>query len=768
MFVVLVLFAASRNAAESGPALTPPLGLTLRNESGQAWVSKPITSGVALPRGAVNSTATLALAESGGPLVPAQYLRTARWPEGSFKWVLIDFQASLGAGSSRRYELRTGIPAPVPATLSVSESPTALTVRSGSRTAVFNRTEFKVLGREFQVVKGATTYRATPFAGPVADAFPSPALPWKVEENGPLKIVLRSEGSFRAVTNPAQEVAPYIRYRARLYFYANQPTVTAFVTLKNNQSYMWESPTHPADQNFSAIRLGGLTLTPTATNLFGPGLEKTWQVVLNTSDGSARQVVVQVDPAHPANTFRAEPLLLPDPGDVDRIGGFGEMVPPLVTNDPTSNAILNRFEKTQLAEVSPAAVERLADGSMGNNVFDHMAPQLGNYKDYGDLSWAEGWSRNHYDWVYGMDLHWLRTGESRFLDAATIFARHGADLDIYHTWRDGAYFNFMCQWEGAGGGNDGTHNNPGNGFGPGRPSHTWNQGLMLHWLLTGDRRCCDAAYETIEGARQFLYLGAGGYVPDREIRIQGWLSELFMTAWLVDPFGTLNTGAVGSGTTTTREAVLGALQPILDLERADGGRGFVLTDAGGTEFSPLLMHYPLEPLIKAYDRLLRSTGDPRAAPYRDLIVRMTDTLRRRYVFGDANAQGYRPLQIHTPQPIAPPPSPPLLDNECTWLLMAANAAAYVYGLRGDAASRDFARKAFRDFVYYRETGSAERTDPASRVPTSYRSLFYTDTESKVHGWTGRYGQYYLRMERQLGARLAGERPTPVGQWTPYR
>jgi hypothetical protein len=421
-----------------------------------------------------------------------------------------------------------------------------------------------------------------------------------------------------------------------------------------------------------------------------------------------------------------------------------------------------------LAKVARTAVEPLANGSSGTTIFDHMAPQLGNYKDYGDLQWAEGWSRNHYDWAYGMDLQWLRTGDSRFLDAATIMARHGADLDIYHTWRDGPYFNFMCHWEGSGGGNDATHNDPGNGFGSGRPSHTWNQGLMLHWLLTGDRRCYDAAWETIEGARQFLYLGENGYVPDREIRIQGWLSELLMTAWLVDSSTSISTGAVGTGTTTTKEAVLAAQKPILDLEQTDGGKGFILDDTL-LQWPPLQMLYIVEPLIKAYDRLLRGTGDPREARYRQLIYRIVDTLRARYVFGDTSAQGYRPLQIHVPQPINPVSPPPLTDNELALSLKVANAAAYVYSQRGDVATRDFARKAFRDFLYYRETDSGQFTDPAGRVPTSYRSLQFVDTESKIHGWSGRYGQYYLRMERQLGARLAaGESPsTPAAGWALY-
>lgn len=96
----------------------------------------------------------------------------------------------------------------------------------------------------------------------------------------------------------------------------------------------------------------------------------------------------------------------------------------------------------------------------------------------------------------------------------------------------------------------------------------------------------------------------------------------------------------------------------------------------------------------------------------------------------------------------------MTEYQTAWLLMAANASSYLYSVQGGDAQRDFARQAFRDFIYYRESAN-QYLDPAGRVPTSYRSIYFVDSESKIHGWSGRYGQYYLRMERQLGADLSG-------------
>ncbi|MFH0792497.1 MAG: hypothetical protein V2A74_00530, partial [bacterium] len=284
-------------AAQGG--LNPPLRFALKNETNAAWNAQPITSGVTLPQGAVTDVGQLVFREPGGAETPTQFLRTARWPNGTIKWVLLDFQASLPPGATRQYELRSGLPTTSTTTLSLLEGPSSLTVQSGAQMFVFNRNELRILGREFRVTMGGNEFRAVPFAAPEPEAFPSPALPWQVEECGPLKLVLRSEGEFRGVANSFQRVGPYLRYRARLYFFAGQSSMRAYVTLRNNQSYDWadEDPAAPLpDVSFSAIRLGALELVaPGTTNLFGPGLEKTWEVELSLDGAQARQIVVRVD-----------------------------------------------------------------------------------------------------------------------------------------------------------------------------------------------------------------------------------------------------------------------------------------------------------------------------------------------------------------------------------------------------------------------------------------------------------------------------------------
>ena len=86
-------------------------------------------------------------------------------------------------------------------------------------------------------------------------------------------------------------------------------------------------------------------------------------------------------------------------------------------------------------------------------------------------------------------------------------------------------------------------------------------------------------------------------------------------------------------------------------------------------------------------------------------------------------------------------------GQLPYLLMSANAAGFLYRTTGNGAHLVYARRAFRDYVrYLGVAGMDEYIDPALRTAPAYNSSVYTDTESKVHGWSSRYGQYYLEAE----------------------
>jgi len=72
-----------------------PVRLTVAETGGVVRPNWPVTSGVPLPRGAVKDVRALALKDTAGTPVPCQVDAVTRWPDGSLKWVEVNFQTDL-------------------------------------------------------------------------------------------------------------------------------------------------------------------------------------------------------------------------------------------------------------------------------------------------------------------------------------------------------------------------------------------------------------------------------------------------------------------------------------------------------------------------------------------------------------------------------------------------------------------------------------------------------------------------------------------------
>src|SRR5207245_2685714 len=103
-------------AAGAARAATPLLALPLALEesAGVARHAWPASASVPLPRGRVQSPDKLWLAAPGGRAAPLQARALERWPDGSVRWLLLDFLADVPAGQAATFTLRDGAP-PAPA-----------------------------------------------------------------------------------------------------------------------------------------------------------------------------------------------------------------------------------------------------------------------------------------------------------------------------------------------------------------------------------------------------------------------------------------------------------------------------------------------------------------------------------------------------------------------------------------------------------------------------------------------------------------------------
>ena len=203
--------------------------LSIQEPLGIARPHYPVTMGVPFPEGTLKSEQDLRV-EAGGDALPLQTRTMLTWPDGSVKWVLLDFQADLRPGLDNRVRLcydRGDRPAhSTPVTISeeneegiICTGDLELTIASSGafpiRTATLaGRTILPEGALRSDLTVDGTTYILHVNGAPV------------VEEPGPLRGVLRVEG--RAV---AEDGSTSFDATARIYVWAGHPTAKIYLTL---------------------------------------------------------------------------------------------------------------------------------------------------------------------------------------------------------------------------------------------------------------------------------------------------------------------------------------------------------------------------------------------------------------------------------------------------------------------------------------------------------------------------------------------------------
>jgi len=90
------------------PAAAGTVNLTVEEPSGVQRQGWPVTSGIPLAEGALDAPQACALFTADGTEIPLQTEVLARWPDGSVRWLLLDFQVDLGAAQQKTFSLRFG------------------------------------------------------------------------------------------------------------------------------------------------------------------------------------------------------------------------------------------------------------------------------------------------------------------------------------------------------------------------------------------------------------------------------------------------------------------------------------------------------------------------------------------------------------------------------------------------------------------------------------------------------------------------------------
>jgi len=205
----------------------------------------PVASGIPLPPGAAPKNAAFSLSSGSGGAVPAQFEITGRWwMDGSPRWVLVNFQTDLAPRGSRQYVLSLADrAAPVETPLKVTGGAGG----AGSVTVVTGPLKFTVRAQGFNIIEnvcydpagafgsaskvvGAHKGGAVVRAGGKEYRASGGAAKLTVEERGPMRAVIRAEGSHLSTDGSRG-----LDYVARIHAYSEKSFVRVEYTFMNRQ-----------------------------------------------------------------------------------------------------------------------------------------------------------------------------------------------------------------------------------------------------------------------------------------------------------------------------------------------------------------------------------------------------------------------------------------------------------------------------------------------------------------------------------------------------
>lgn len=543
------------------------VSFTVTEHDGVARRGFPITGGIPLARGTVTEASDLGLVDDRGVPVPLQTQATSRWPDGSVRWVLLDFPVDLVALQTREYRLATGHvsggaelePAglvdgePLPrcggdvaiigSRLQVVDAegclwedrepgPTTVLCRGPRRTSMLTTGTVFSPGRSRCLRWEARTsfYTGTPWTSTqltyLADAGPEPL------ELQDLTLVA--------------EIAPFTGPRSCCYGPANAPWAGAMVPLVTEQTGLIlqtdanESHVRASDGTVlreQTLKNRGYVGIAGETGGMALGLADLWQSFPKAMRVTGETLEAALWPREcgepfrlPAGVARTHTLTLmayetADDLDATLLGLMTPILPRLAVEDLNATGVMPALLRRAAA---PAPMLEALTESMfrGWDSFTNEANcgvwgfgelHYGDFtaEDYakrglGPYYGGEGivWGNHEAQVPYGFLVQYLRTGEPVYLLQGLVCARHQADVDTIHADADERLI---------GGQHGHSVNHTAGALGP---SHMWTSGIALGYLLTGDDRLATVLRETGE---HLLWAAGERDLDHIKERDGGWL-----------------------------------------------------------------------------------------------------------------------------------------------------------------------------------------------------------------------------------------------------
>jgi len=556
-------FAGSEVVFTAKPADPPPtrpesaeVPLAVHNPHAFVAQGWPITAGVPFPQGELGSVEQVRLVGPKGE-VPIQVRLTARWPDGSVKWLLATFLADVPAEAQAVYRLQYGRkikPAPAPGGLSVAKGPDGLAVDTG---AVGFRIDPQGNLAGLQV--GSEKLLAAPCATTARDAAGDDyaargRAELSVEESGPLRAVVKTVSH---LTGPKNQKLLRIETRVEAFWHSAMLRVlhtliveegNPFVRLKELTYHLpltapgpWPTLRQQLDDEFVSINDGReKTAKGRVAGSVGAGdgsyaiaVRDFWQNYPKGFRPGAQGLDVQLCPAFEPGLYDKFPFerqghhlyyyLLDGVYRLKR--GMAKTHELLLCFEPKDQASRScaLFQRPLLAtapaewycrsrafyDVAPRDTARfkLYEEAIDKNLKAYPAA-CERQHDYGMLNYGDwypergaNWGNIEYDTQHAFFLEYVRSGnpEAFFLGHATEL--HNRDVDTVHDAADPHQLGLAYVHQMGHVGEYYKESVPGTLGIPkagGSVSHAWVEGHFDHYFLTGDRRSYEAGCAVVD------------------------------------------------------------------------------------------------------------------------------------------------------------------------------------------------------------------------------------------------------------------------------
>jgi hypothetical protein len=553
----------------------PLININVSEDSGCGRNTEPVTVGVPFPKGALEDENRVRIVRDGSE-IPCQIEVTSRWPDDSVRWLLVDFLADVEAHDTAVYGLEHDVPAKAPPhAIEVKSDDDRITILNGILELTLSRKTFAVPESVKLTIGAETIPMISPshesgFAVSVGDGSLEPddftVDTVEIERSGPIHAVVRIEASAAVGGKTIRHI---VRVHVYLYQsfariehvfmnatprgarYSEEPTI---VLKKLCYSLSMSSRKRRYEIGTDHSKLTGL-LENSVELMQRSDSEYLVSVGEETETGNrAPGWVYMADDRSGITAFVRDfwqkypksLKLSPDnlviglydhPNGQVMDGGEANYHEIILDFCPENGrqeipVKVERLEKPLLAFADP---EWYADSGVFGHIsgphekYDKIVDRMIDavistredrkeygFRNYGDWDYSSryerGWGNLEYDTAHGFLMHFARTGmassKRKCVDYARTALLHYREVDIIHQATDDRVLGAPV-----------VHTTDHRRGGP-TSSHTWLQGLLEHYYMTGDVR----SYEKAVGVGDYLlkdaYRYQGGNVAPR---VPGWL-----------------------------------------------------------------------------------------------------------------------------------------------------------------------------------------------------------------------------------------------------